>query len=325
MKLLKNNKEYKNFNGLTPTQITRQWGQLYKSSKVGMNRKDVSIPELQYILKTTTNPKVYGEALETYNTLAKRSNRTSGTSYDIYSIYATSDRAIRKQAQTNRNRAKAEKLLEDIGYSTNLKKELYVKIGDEYIPNPKMVGVTFDKIKKEIETLGKLNGDSQIIIDIAIAKKQAEYDIFLKEVKKINKHKAEAVIKATNVRVSKFLFGGNIGGKIRKGYFGNLIGKDLEKQKLKELLKELNVGEKLALESLMTSNDFLKIWSSDQDDATYDEDFKEKRLDEVIKIIENHLGKGIEIHPVTGAVKFYDLKTKHTVRKGLSLESHLGK
>lgn len=336
---LNNRRWYEDFRTLTPNKITTQWNNI----KYAADKKRISMEELEYILQTTTNKKVYEEVVAIYNPKAKAYNKANTDQKHWYNKKERSAKAIQEVLEMNKEKKKAErekkqeelkikkrKELQEVINKTGIGKHQGTNFFFDYegtlILNPDMMEKSLESKIKEIKEIGEDAEATPEEIDEAIRIAKQEYKTYQEEIKRSNKSKAKEIDKAALKRIEGFIFGQEdartINGR-HAGFFGYLIGKEEEKAKLKALVERLSPAERMALEELMLSSEFLKQWCSDQDSACYDSQFREARIDEVISIIENYIGEGIEYDTGTGEMRYYKLSSKHSISTEIKLEDYL--
>ena len=336
---LNNRKWYEDFRTLTPNRITTQWNNI----KYAADKKRVSMEELEYILQTTTNKTVYDEVVKIYNPKAKAYNKANTDQKHWYNKKERSAKAVQEILEINKGKKKAKKdkreeelkikkrkelqqIIDKTGLGKHQGTNFYYDYEGTLILNPNMMDKTIESKIKEIKEIGEDAEATPEEIEEAIRIAKMEYKTYQEEIKRSNKKKEKEIDIASKNRVEGFLFG-KADARTRSGrhagFFGYLIGKEEEKAKLKALLERLTPAERMAVEEMVLSNEFLKEWCSDQDSACYDSQFREARIDEVIAIIENKLGEGIEYDEGTGEMRYYKLSRKHTITTGISLDDYL--
>lgn len=270
----------------TMRKIMYQWNRMTTAQK---NR--VSIEQLDYVLdmaESNIRPDLFKEVSRIYN------RKVSQTYKELTPAQkAQRTREANKRAKEELKQLYIKSAVEKAGARQG--KELFTKLGkDIYIPNPKMIGKELDEIIEErLKNNKRAGANKKDEVDL-IAQTKKDYKKFKKAVEEFGgekeaKRRINEINRESLKDVKGLLFGYiDATGKPRGGYFKNAIQETNEE--IEAYLKQLTVQQRYKIQDVLLSNKFMGLYDSNQESPAFDENFMEKRQQDLLKILRNETG-----------------------------------
>lgn len=279
----KNVKDFREKDSMRSIMI--QWNRMNQSQRNAIPKE-----QLEYLIsqaEANLRPDLFLQASRIYNKKVSAEQTT------------TPEQRRQKTRQANKrtkelySKLSIKEAIEKTGVRADTGNQLLYKFGKGMaIPNPNMIDMTLNEIIEDRIAVNKmLPKKKRKDIDEIIKATKTEYNAFKKVVKGFDQEKLQEINKQSLKDINGMLFGyTDAAGKPRGGYFKYAIDKEANDE-IKRMMKHLTVQQRYQIMELMLSEKFMGIYCSDQESECYDENWREKRQQDLLKILRNETGK----------------------------------